>query len=584
MSDRRCFECVDRSFRDILGKRFLPFGGMTMLLGGDFRQTLPVKPKKKPSEIIDSTLPKSCLWRFFTVYSLTYNVRVSRADVFPSEQQRIHAFTTWLLNIGDGTIGPTDPSAPDIAKVVDIPHSLLLPQSNNNLDSLIHFVYPTDILSNPTTFDLSRRAIVCPKNDIANEINSNVISLTPGNPTIYLSNDGVIPHTHRMCDIELLYPPEYLGQLNFSGLPLHRLDLKPNCPILLVRNLNQALGLCNGTRLIISQLFPYVIEATIVTGTSIGQRVYLPRIKFIHKDPELPFVFTRKQFPIKVCYAMTINKSQGQSLDRIGIYLPQPVFSHGQLYVALSRATSQDSLKVLVLDEKNEISNQTKNVVYTSLLAEVNGFLRIAELGYGCTGAALKIRVLRKWIHHSRQSETWFLAVDKYGDAVQILGRKPNQHLLESKLRLLHCYEIEDYTCTQTRNYLKTILNPIHLNLGLASKITEIEDSEDLPRHWFNFASMERIYLPPSKALDCAEYVPVHDCFEARRINLQYMDENNWKAWSIMDEEMKILGVEVTYLLSKLPFSSHNYRFNRNLNRTLSEQQATVTSVHEAQS
>ncbi|KAL4554931.1 hypothetical protein LXL04_037540 [Taraxacum kok-saghyz] len=261
-----------------------------------------------------------------------------------------------------------------------------------------------------------------------------------------------------MCDIDLLYPPEYIGHLNFFGIPLHQLDLKPNCPILLVRNLNQMLGLCNGTRLIVSRLFPYILEATIVTGTSIGQMVYLPRIKFIHKDRELPFVFTRKQFPVK---------------SRPIIYLPQPVFSHDQLYVALSRATSLKSIKVLAFDEKNEVSNETKNVVYIKLQ-----MARISELGYGCTGAELKIRILWKWIHHYCQTETWFLAVDEHGDAVQILGKKPNQHLLESKLNVLRCYAIEDYTCTQTRNYSKTILNPIHLNLGLASKITEIEDSE----------------------------------------------------------------------------------------------------------
>ncbi|KAL4558111.1 hypothetical protein LXL04_036307 [Taraxacum kok-saghyz] len=76
---------------------------------------------------------------------------------------------------------------------------------------------------------------------------------------------------------------------------------------------------------------------------------------------------------------------------------------------------------------------------------------RISELGYGCIDAALKIRILRKWIHHYRSNETWFLAVDTHGDSIQILGKRPNQHLLESKLRLFRCYEIEDYTCTESR-------------------------------------------------------------------------------------------------------------------------------------
>lgn len=68
---------------------------------------------------------------------------------------------------------------------------------------------------------------------------------------------------------------------------------------------------------------------------------------------------------------MTINKSQGQSLNKIRIYLPEPIFGHDQLYVALSRATSANGLKILIKKQEHNLSNSTKNIVYSDFLARL---------------------------------------------------------------------------------------------------------------------------------------------------------------------------------------------------------------------
>ena len=103
-----------------------------------------------------------------------------------------------------------------------------------------------------------------------------------------------------------------------------------------------------------------------------GEEVYIPRMDLTPSDmTNFPIRFQRRQFPISVCYAMTINKSQGQPLAHVGLYLPNPVFSHGQLYVAFSRVTNKKGLKVLALDEEGHPTDSTTNVVYKEVLTNL---------------------------------------------------------------------------------------------------------------------------------------------------------------------------------------------------------------------
>ena len=115
-----------------------------------------------------------------------------------------------------------------------------------------------------------------------------------------------------------------------NGFPPHELKLKVNCPIILLRNINPSEGLCNGTRLICRRFDRNVIDAEISVGEHKGKRVFLPRIPFVPvQNVKDVFHFKRKQFPVRLCFAMTINKAQGQTLSYVGIYLREPVFSHG---------------------------------------------------------------------------------------------------------------------------------------------------------------------------------------------------------------------------------------------------------------
>ncbi|KAJ9559006.1 hypothetical protein OSB04_013620 [Centaurea solstitialis] len=453
MSDRRCFEALDKTLRDILDEPLRLFGGKTILLGGDFRQTLPVKPKGTKMDIIASSIIESTLWRHFKIYKLSQNMRLFRQDIDDKEKTEIAAFSSWLLQVGDGCIGTPYEDNPVDTKLVEIPRNFLIPDHDNALAEVIKFIYSDDVLENATASAFSDKAIVCPKNESADEINNLILNILPGEPTTYLSVDSIIPRANEKGDTEILYPPEYLNHLNFNNFPTHSLELKVGSPIMLLRNINQIAGLCNGTRMIVRQLLPKIIEAEVITGIQIGHKVYIPRICLNYNDKELPFVFKRRQFPVKLCYAMTINKSQGQSLNKIGIYLPEPIFSHGQLYVALSRATSPTGLKILIKQQENQPPCCTQNIVYSDFLRKVDYFQG-----------------------HAIQGNMSFSDIEYFNQVMQ-LGS---------------AYKISNFNCQQTKAWQRTLPNPTTLNFGRFTKFEQILP-DGFPDHHFNFTSYNQL-------------------------------------------------------------------------------------------
>ena len=201
------------------------------------------------------------------------------------------------------------------------------------------------------------------------------MDILEGEEKVYLSFDSLVSEDDGDTSD---YPTELLNTLNPSGTAPHELKLKVGAIIMLLRNLNMNQGLCNGTRLVVNKMMRNVVEAKVITGKAKDSIVLIPRID-LKTDSGLPFELKRRQFPLKLAFAMTINKSQGQTLDKVGLYLPNPVFGHGQLYVAFSRARKSADVKVFVMDSEGQgklVAGSekvfTRNVVYRSVLNSPN--------------------------------------------------------------------------------------------------------------------------------------------------------------------------------------------------------------------
>ena len=336
---------IDKMLRDITDRLF---GGKIFLLGGDFRQVLPVVPRSPRTVIVENCIKASPLWPMFRIFKLTRNMRAD-ADQ--------HEFADWLLQLGNG-----DLDCPNNM----IPGSIYIPpQCNIVLDDIVSSVFNN--VTDPKS--LSNTVILTPTNEESLSLNNEVLKKLPGVCKVYLSSDKAI------CDNEEEsnnYQVEFLNSITPSGMPPHKLILKCGAIIMLLRNLDINKGLCNGTRLIVHRLHAHVLDAEILTGANKGSRVLIPKITLAPSDVNLPFTLKRVQFPVRLAYSMTINKSQGQTFDNLGIYLPNPVFSHGQLYVAFSRARSFRNIYVQLGQTCTQgllcDNYVTQNVVYKEVL------------------------------------------------------------------------------------------------------------------------------------------------------------------------------------------------------------------------
>jgi len=244
---------------------------------------------------VDTTITSSNLWPLFKHFVLKKNQR-ARAD---------EALADWLLQVGDASI-----NEPGTTRM-QVPSDMFLKQ----VDSLITFRFGKKIAKE----DSHDAAILCPTNNALDFVTEKVLAILLKNKTgdkkyysatrFEVSREIQDPNDQE----RLHYSQEYLNCLQCASLPPHILHLIPGANVMLIRNVRVPGGLCNGTRMKVKKLYENLIICEIMTGGQKGETAGMFRINFVTDEFSLPGKVKRRQFPLKLSYALTVNKTDNKT-------------------------------------------------------------------------------------------------------------------------------------------------------------------------------------------------------------------------------------------------------------------------------
>jgi hypothetical protein len=347
MAKRAVLGCVEEICRQIM-KNDLPFGGKVVILLGDFRQTCPIIPQSTKAQVIAASIRSSPLWPLFNIRHLTIPIR-NASD---------NEFAQFIDNIGDGQV--TDVEFPIVRNV----HSQA---------DIVNFAFPPQVLANHT--ETVQHAILTPTNAQADQYNDTILSTIEGEQRTYFAADHLEERDDAIQSIQSddrLPAPDalldYVARRRPKGMPHHRLNIKVGAVYRMLRNFSIDRGLVKNIRVVVTGIGQRLISVRILKSTTEGvieddEDILIPRITF--KDNLTSgHTLLRRQFPLMPAYATTFHSCQGLTLKKIAIDLTTPVFTHGQLYTALSRVRNRHDVCVLLPQD----DNTTRNVTYVELL------------------------------------------------------------------------------------------------------------------------------------------------------------------------------------------------------------------------
>jgi hypothetical protein len=317
-----------------------PFGGIVFVGCGDWRQVGPVIPGGGLGDIIDASPKSSELWTNVTILRLSISVR----------QQNDQTFESWIDQVGDGLNREEDLSRLQTVFTTEDAFNALFPD-HSHLDSSTSYA----------------KMYLSPINAHADDFNNYVLEQFPGMATTYYSSNSM----KEQGDSEWTgLPRESLfNQAEGSGVPRHTLKLKVGVICFVMRNLSFALGIVKNSRIRVMELHQrHVVVETIARAGYPSKRFAITRIYFEFKENSFTgYSILRRQIPLRLAYGCSFNGCQSATAEKVVIDVRTPVFSHGQLYTAMSRVRKQNDL---IIRRDFDLPEQAivRNVVAHSLI------------------------------------------------------------------------------------------------------------------------------------------------------------------------------------------------------------------------
>jgi ATP-dependent DNA helicase PIF1 len=348
-------DMIDNHLQWLLNTR-QRFGGKIFIGAGDFEQILPIVPNSyHEMESVYHTIKYANSWPSFTNLTLFENCRCR----YDSE------YAQFVDEVGVGLAPTVEPKFQDYHHVI-LDNRI---KTTTNEDEMYNFIYPNledqDVI--PRGKISAEGLIMAPLNQTVDKRNLACLKRLPTPAKTYRATN--IP-PNNLEKFPELFSPEYLWAYKQNGVPNSSLELKEGAIVMIVRNLISSIGLNNGTKAIVTELFQHFIEVETIPAepNEFPIKTFLPRIIFEVTTDE--GVFHRRQFPIRLAYAATVNKAQSQTIKKVVYDIEEAdSFAHGQCHVAFSRVRKRDD--ILVLKRENQtLANIVHREVFPSELQE----------------------------------------------------------------------------------------------------------------------------------------------------------------------------------------------------------------------